>query len=122
MYKDPLHKTYEMVNKLCFYREGFRLRAIVKVLYADCGTRYTSTTFEVMAVVKHTEDHHHLELVGAKYIVSELNGPEWNQEWHIKLLDAELLDEAIKEVDPQSKYEWSRLVIKDHTKNPFTDH
>ena len=117
----PLHKTYEMIDKLCLYREGFFLRAIVKVLSADHGDKYTSTTFKVLAVVKRSEGHHHLELVGSKLIVSELNGGEWNQEWRIRPLKAIQVDEAIKEVDPQLNYEWSTRIITDQTSNPFTD-
>lgn len=115
----PLHKTYEMIDQLCLYREGFFLRAIVKILSAEHGDTYTFTQFQVLAVVKRAEDHHHLELVGSCQSVSELNGPEWNQEWRISPLKATELDEAIKETDPRSTYEWSTRVIQDHTENPF---
>ena len=101
---NPLHNTKSMIGALAYFRDS-PVKAIVRVMDVVDTKDYTRTKILILAVAYRGDEPPPIES-GEFHTVSEINKPEWNQLWTIKKLESEQIDDAIKEIDAHSFYQW----------------
>lgn len=100
--KGPFHKTRNMIGKFCYYRET-GLKVIEKVHKVIEEGEYINTTLQVFASTINPQKIQ----VGRSFVVSENNWGDFNQVWLLTELVAENALDAIQEVDPKGRYQWT---------------